>query len=147
MLFKKSVSTDNKVKVKLKRVTARDIQAHIRWIDEQCDLVQKDRERYREILKEMNGMNPNSKEYAALCEESRLYADADAKYTELQEQKEKEYTILKKYKDSKFFIPPKDLAVIGGVFLLSLFMISLERENPKSLKLASFVLKLFPIKM
>lgn len=147
--FKAEKTTVKQIKTKKVKVKAGDIQAHIKWIDEQMDEVQKERIRYREILKEMMHLDKstNEKKYLELYDEAKLYEDADARYTMLQEQKEKEYGILKKYKDSKFFIPPKDLAVITGVFLLSLFMISLERENPKSLKLASFVLKLFPIKI
>lgn len=149
-IFKRKGTTTKKTKTKKRtKVRAKDLQAHIKWIDDQMTELQGQRKRYRDILKEMSELDPitDKKAYAKLRAESRLYEDADAKYTELQEQKEKEYTILKKYKDSKFYIPPKDLCVIGGVSLLSLFMISLERENPKSLKLASFVLKLFPIKL
>lgn len=138
-----------KVKVKKRKVTVKDIQIHIKWLDEEMSKVQEERRRYREIMKQMTELDPiaNKKEYDKLELEARLYADADERYTQLQEQKEKEYTILKKYKDSRFYIQPKDLAIILGVSALSVFMISLERENPKSLKLASYVLKLFPIKI
>lgn len=138
-----------KVKVKKRKVTVKDIQIHIKWLDEEMSKVQEERRRYREIMKQMTELDPitNKKEYDKLELEARLYADADDRYTQLQEQKEKEYTILKKYKDSRFYIQPKDLAIILGVSALSVFMISLERENPKSLKLASYVLKLFPIKI
>ena len=138
-----------KVKVKKRKVTVKDIQIHIKWLDDEMSKVQEERRRYREIMKQMTELDPitNKKEYDKLELEARLYADADDRYTQLQEQKEKEYTILKKYKDSRFYIQPKDLAIILGVSALSVFMISLERENPKSLKLASYVLKLFPIKI
>jgi len=138
-----------KVKVKKRKVTVKDIQIHIKWLDEEMSKVQEERRRYREIMKQMTELDPiaDKKEYDKLELEARLYADADDRYTQLQEQKEKEYTILKKYKDSRFYIQPKDLAIILGVSALSIFMISLERENPKSLKLASYVLKLFPIKI
>lgn len=138
-----------KVKVKKRKVTVKDIQIHIKWLDEEMSKVQEERRRYRDIMKQMTELDPiaNKKEYDKLELEARLYADADERYTQLQEQKEKEYTILKKYKDSRFYIQPKDLAIILGVSALSVFMISLERENPKSLKLASYVLKLFPIKI
>lgn len=138
-----------KVKVKKRKVTVKDIQIHIKWLDDEMSKVQEERRRYRDIMKQMTELDPiaNKKEYDKLELEARLYADADERYTQLQEQKEKEYTILKKYKDSRFYIQPKDLAIILGVSALSVFMISLERENPKSLKLASYVLKLFPIKI
>ena len=138
-----------KVKVKKRKVTVKDIQIHIKWLDEEMSKVQEERRRYRDIMKRMTELDPiaDKKEYDQLELEARLYADADERYTLLQEQKEKEYTILKKYKDSRFYIQPKDLAIILGVSALSVFMISLERENPKSLKLASYVLKLFPIKI
>lgn len=67
------------------------------------------------------------------------------KYTCLQEEMEKEYTILKKFKDSRFYIAPKDAIIIGCISGVAIFMIALERENPKALKLASFLLKLFPL--
>lgn len=147
-LFKKKEATVKREKVKRVKVTAKDIQSHIQWIDQEMNKVQLERERYRAIQTEISKLDPSDEErYSELLNEVKVLEDADERYTKLQEQKEKEYTILKKYKDSKFFIAPKDLAVIGGVSLLSLFMISLERENPKSLKLASFVLRLFPIKM
>lgn len=136
-----------KTKVKKVRITANTIKAHIAWIDEEMQKVQKERERYSEIQKELNVMDPDDKRYSELKKEAEMYVDADDRYSKLQEQKEKEYVILKKHKDSKFYIQPKDLMIIFGVGALSFYMISLERENPKALKLASFVLKLFPIKM
>ena len=151
MFFEKKEATVKKEKVKIKKITAKDLQAHIYWLDQEMIKVQAERNRLREIREELANMKPDTEEddqrYSELLNEAKLYEDADAKYTLLQEQKEKEYTILKKYKDSKFYIPPKDLAIIAGVSAIAVFMISLERENPKSLKLASFVLKLFPIKI
>ena len=138
---------ETKVKVKKIKITAKEIKTHINWLDEQIQKCQKERERYRELRKQMLELDPDDESYSALEREAEAYADADERYSKLQEQREKEFTILKKYKDSKFYVAPKDLMVIFGVGCLSFFMIALERENPKALKLASFVLKLFPIKM
>lgn len=144
--FKKK---QTKVKVKQHRITAKDIQDHIKFLDEELNKVQAERVKYRDILKKMSTLDPtdDKEEYDKLLHESQMYADADTRYTLIQEQREKEYTILKKYKDSRFYITPKDLAIILGLFVACIFTISLERDNPKSIKLASFVLKLFPIKI
>ena len=78
-------------------------------------------------------------------EEMKKTEIGSEKYTCLQEQLEKEYVILKKYKETRMGIAPKDALVIlmlGGV---GFFMIALERENPKAIKLAEFVLRLFPL--
>lgn len=145
-LFDLIEKTEEK-KEKVRKVRARDLQNHIRWIDEEMNEVQKQRKRYREIQKElMEAKDLDDEERRILEEEAKLYADADARYTELQEQKEKEYTILKKYKDSKFFISPRDMAILGGLALLGIYAISLDRDNPKALKIFSFLTKLFPIK-
>ena len=55
----------------------------------------------------------------------------------------KEYEILKAYKASRFYIEPKVIAtlvVIGGI---AFFAICLDQENPKAIKIAQFVTKLF----
>lgn len=57
----------------------------------------------------------------------------------------KEYEILKKYKESRFSIKPEvaiTLLIVGGI---AFFAICLEQENPKAMKIASFVLKLFKL--
>ena len=146
-LFRKDETGETKVRVKKIKITAKEIKTHIEWLDGEIRKCQKDRERYRELRKQMLELDPDDESYSALEREAEAYADADERYSKLQEQREKEFTILKKYKDSKFYVAPKDLMVIFGVGCLSFFMIALERENPKALKLASFVLKLFPIKM
>ena len=64
-------------------------------------------------------------------------------YEKLSSELMKEYEILKKYKDSRFFIEPKvilTLAVIGG---LAFFAICLDQENPKALRISQFIIKLF----
>ena len=67
-------------------------------------------------------------------------------YSTFQKEKEEEYTILKKHRDSGIFNQAKEGVMIGGVIFLGVFMVALERENPKALKLATFLLKLFPMK-
>lgn len=64
-------------------------------------------------------------------------------YEALSKELEKEYEILKKYKDSRFIIEPKiivTLIVIGGI---AFFAICLDQESPKAIKIAQFVVKLF----
>ena len=68
------------------------------------------------------------------------------KYKILQEELDREYVILKKFNESRYVIHPKDAIIIGGVLVGALFFIALDRENPKAIKVASFLLKLFPMK-
>lgn len=67
-------------------------------------------------------------------------------YSRLQKELENELTNLKKYKDGKFMIHPKDCIMIGGTVLSFLFLIGLSREWPSSIKLGSLILKMFPYK-
>lgn len=147
MEFLKKKNEETIEKVKVKKITAKDLQAHIRWIDDEMTKCQKDRERYREILSELRVLNKETTAYAELYEEAQLYADADERYSQLQEQKQKEYEVLQKYKNLRLPISIKDLLIICGVTFGAVFAISLERENPKALKLATFLLKLFPVKI
>ena len=55
----------------------------------------------------------------------------------------KEYELMRKYKDSRFYIDPKvaaTLLVVGGI---AFFAICLDQENPKAIKIAQFITKLF----
>lgn len=64
-------------------------------------------------------------------------------YEKLSNELMREYEILKKYKDSRFYVEPKVIAtlvVIGG---LAFFAICLDQENPKAIKIAQFITKLF----
>ena len=145
------IKTEDKDKEEVKKVKvrAKDIQEHIRWIDEEMKRTLEERVKFREIRKELMTLDPDDDgvTYSRLMEEAKVYEDADERYTKLQEQKEKEYVILKKYKDSKFYVPPDRAMIIGGVLLVAIFAIALEREDPKALKLSTFILKLFPVKL
>ncbi len=64
-------------------------------------------------------------------------------YETLSNELMKEYEILRKYKDSRFYVDPKVLAtllVVGGI---AFFAICLDQENPKAIKIAQFITKLF----
>lgn len=64
-------------------------------------------------------------------------------YETLSNELMKEYEILRKYKDSRFYVDPKVLAtllVIGGI---AFFAICLDQENPKAIKIAQFITRLF----
>ena len=64
----------------------------------------------------------------------------------LSKELEHQQTILRKYKDAKWYITPKDWLVIGGVTTAFFFLIGLNREWPSAIKLGSIVLKMFPFK-
>lgn len=149
-LFKKKEATVKEVKAKKIKVRAKDIQNHIAWLDESMRACEADIKKYCEILDELKTHDPGDDKEL----HSKLIAEAEDNlqdyrnaYSLLQEQREKEYTILKKYKDSRFYIAPKDLVVILGLLSGGIYAITLDRDNPKSLKIASFLMRLFPIKM
>lgn len=134
--------TNTTQKVKVRKVKAKDIQRHIEWIDEQMQKCEEDRLRKLEILREMSKLDPvlDQDRYSELQKEADLLDKIDERYDLLQKQKDKEYEILSKYKNSKFYIPPKELTIIGVVGLLGLFAIALDRENPKALKLVQLLM-------
>ena len=138
MLFWKDEETG-----KTKKVTAKDLQDNIVKIRETMNWVQDERARIIESIKQVDMETEcGSERYIALQGHLRELND---QFDTLQEQEEKQYAILKKYKDSKFYIQPKDWLVIGGTTVLAIFIIALDRESPKITKLASFILKLFPM--
>lgn len=67
-------------------------------------------------------------------------------WKELSDQLEKQQTILRKYKDAKYYISPKDWAIIGGTTVAFVFLIGLSREWPTALKAGSIILKMMPFK-
>jgi len=101
-----------KVKVKQKRVTAKDIQMNIRRI--------------------MDAMQ-------------RLPEDSD-EYSRLAKELEHEYVILKKYKDSRFYIEPKQWLLIGGGVMVTVFFVALEREVPSVTKFTNLLFKIMPFR-
>jgi len=72
-------------------------------------------------------------------------ADMHDVYSTLQEEMKLEYENIKKVKDGKFIMAPKDGILIGSMVLVGVFVFSLERENPKAVKIAEFILRLFPM--
>lgn len=133
----------DEIKKKTRKVRAKDLQENILRIRNTMEWVESEINETVGLMKKQNKSTEEGIEkYKALKITLR---DLNEIYSTLQDQEEKQYEILKKYKNSKFYIAPKDLLVITGVAGLSLFMIALDRENPKALKLASFVLRLFPI--
>ena len=67
-------------------------------------------------------------------------------YETLQQELEREETILKKLKDANQVITLKDAMVIGGTATALIFFIALAREYPTALKMASIILKFVPFK-
>lgn len=67
-------------------------------------------------------------------------------YETLQKQLEHELVNLKKYKDAKFYIAPKDAAIIGGTAVCVIFFLALAREYPSAMKVGSMILKIMPFK-
>lgn len=133
----------DKITKRTHKVRARDLQDNILRIKQTMDWVEGEINETVGLMKVQDKSTEEGiKKYKAL---KLNLKDLHELYSTLQDQEEKQYEILKKYKNSKFYIAPKDLLVITGVTGLAIFMIALDRENPKALKLASFVLKLFPI--
>ena len=66
-------------------------------------------------------------------------------YSTLQEEMKLEYENIKKIKDGKFIMAPKDIISIAAMGLVGIFVFSLERENPRAVKMAEFILRLFPM--
>lgn len=129
--------------VKQKKVNAKDIQENILKIRETMRYVETETSKTVEELKMANKDTEDGR-----CRYEQLQKDLhemNELYKALQEMEEKQYGILKKYKDSKFFIQPKDWLMIGGSVVLAVIVIGLDRESPKITKLMSFVLRLLPL--
>jgi len=127
-----------------KKVTAKDIQENITRIKENTEWVNSE---INKTIKQMSEVDRDTNE--GLMKYNRLkvhLAELQQTYDTLQNQWKAQLDVLKKYKDSKFYIPPKDLLTIASVGGLAFFGISLDHENPKAMKLAQFVMKLFPVK-
>lgn len=129
--------------VKKVKVTVRDIQRNILKIQQTMNWVQSDIKDITNQMAENDRADDGKKlEYAALVENLK---EKNELYSVLQKEMEQEYTTLKKMKDSRFMMQPKDGLIIGGLIFLGTFAIALERENPKALKLFSFIMKLMPL--
>ena len=82
----------------------------------------------------------NIQRLKAARKETQVGTDA---YDKLQTELQKEYEILKKFKDGRFAVPPQVIATLCVVGTIAFFAICLDQESPKALKLAQFVLKIF----
>lgn len=112
------------------------IQKRVVWVHKQID----------EITTKMEGVNRDTEEgkekYAELEKELK---DQNELLGVLQKEEEQEYVTLKKFRESRHVIAPKDAIIIGGLVFLGTFAFALERENPKALKICSILLKIFPL--
>ena len=129
--------------VKEVKVTPKVIQKNIRKIQQTMDFIRKDID---DTVKRMEAVDQTTedgkKKYAALLEEFNLKSEA---YATLQKEQEQEYTTLKKMKDTRFFMAPKDALMVCGTIVLGVFAISLEREDPRAIRIWSFIMKLMPL--
>ena len=129
--------------IKKKKVRSKDIQENILKIQATMQYVEGE---IQKTVNDLQAINKNTED--GRCQYDKLQADLsdmNALYKALQEMEEKQYGILKKYKDSKFFIQPKDWLVIGGMTFLAVIVIALDRESPKITKLISLILKMLPL--
>jgi hypothetical protein len=127
-----------------KKITSKDIQDNLVRIDGSCKWINSEIDRIIDKIKTLDRTTDEGE-----AEYRKLRADLDDMhevYKTMQEQYKAQLEVLKKYKDSRFYIPPKDLITIFVISGLAFFGISLDREDPKAVKLSSFVLKLFPFK-
>lgn len=126
-----------------RKVTPKDIQDNILKIQTTMKYVEEETAKTVEELKTVD----KETEYGR-NQYDQLQADLHGMnelYKALQEMEEKQYGILKKYRDSRFYIQPKDWLTISGLTFLAVIVIALDRESPKITKLASFILKLLPL--
>ena len=130
--------------VKRVKVTNRDLQRNALRIQQAIERTQEKIEGIEEKMRAIDKSTPDGeKEYARLEVELK---NSHELYGTLQGELGTEYSNIKKRHDGKFMIAPKDALMIGGLVFVGTFAIALERENPKALKLVSFLLKtLFPI--
>jgi hypothetical protein len=63
-------------------------------------------------------------------------------YNAIQAEISKEYDILKKYREGRFGIKPEATITAIAIFGMFLFAIALDRESPKPVKIAQFLIKL-----
>lgn len=125
------------------KVTRKDIQENILKIQATMKYVEDETEKTVTELKTLNKETEDGRtKYVRMQKDLQ---EMNELYKALQEMEAKQYDILKKYKDSKFYIQPKDWLSIGGLTVLAVIVIALDRESPKITKLMSFVLKLIPL--
>jgi len=133
---------DEKGKVK---ITQKDIKKNAAKIQRRMEKIQAERDKIADKMEEIDISDDEGREaYRKLNEELKLRNEA---YSALQKEEQEEYNTIKKMKDSKFLIAPKDAIMISGLFILGTLAIALERENPKAIKIVSFITKLFPMHM
>ena len=72
--------------------------------------------------------------------------EGSEEYDWLSKELEHEYVILKKYKDSRFYIEPKQWVLIGGGVVVTVFFIALEREVPSVTKFVNLLFKIMPFR-
>ena len=129
--------------IKKKKVRSRDIQENILKIQATMQYVEGE---IQKTVNDLKAINKNTEDGRRQYDKLQAdLSDMNALYKALQEMEEKQYGILKKYKDSKFFIQPKDWLVIGGMTFLAVVVIALDRESPKITKLISLILKMLPL--
>ena len=133
------------VKVKTKKVTAKDIQGNLLRIKDGMNYINGEINATIDRMKAIDRTTESGRnEYAEYMVDLQQMKDI---YTGLQEEMEKEYTILKKYKDSRFYVTPEKLITIAVLTGLSVFIIALDRESPKASKLVSMIVKPLPMRL
>lgn len=76
----------------------------------------------------------------------KLTPEGSEEYERLSKELEHEYVILRKYKDSRFYIEPKQYLLIGGGVLVTVFFVALEREVPSVNRFVSTMFKIMPFR-
>lgn len=64
-------------------------------------------------------------------------------YDNLSNELKELYEIKRKHKDSRFYVEPKVIAILGVIGVIGFFAICLSQEDPSAIKIAQFILKLF----
>lgn len=125
------------------RVTVKDLEKNVIKIQDAINANQAEIDSLNEELKKCDRSDASGEEkYKKLQAEIKSRHEL---YSILQKEMELEYNNIKKQKDCRFIMSPKDALVIGGAIFIGTFMIALERENPKAIKLCEFIMRLFPM--
>ena len=127
------------------KVTVKDLEASACKMQTAMNALQIEIE---SVVKSMNSTDRSTD--SGMAKYARLKKDLDEKHEMvkiLQEEMDKQYANIKKMKESRRLITTKEAMTICGMTLVGGFMIALERENPRAIKLAEFIMRLFPMHM
>ena len=129
--------------IKKVRVTVRELEQNSMKIQEAIVTTQNEIAKLQRDINETNTADDEGKKRKKELQED--LKTAHDMLGILQGELQKQEEIIKKHRESRHVIAPKDALSIGGMIIVGIFVIGLERENPRFIKLSEFILKLFPM--